>query len=116
MGSSAESTEALQDLGRVFLLVEVDSEEDVMLVEVQRWRLAGSEKMGNIFHLNKGHGGLFEFDSRGRYGEIDESIWSCDGEYCDLGRAGFVFEADSLAESNAVSQSLEKIWRRQLLA
>jgi hypothetical protein len=70
---SAERADALQHLGRVLLLVEVDSEEHVVLLQVQ-WRgLACAQEMRYVFHLDEGHGRLFELDAGGRKDEIDES-------------------------------------------
>jgi hypothetical protein len=73
VGGTAEGAEALQDLGGVLLLVEVDGEEGVVLLEVQGRGLAGAEEYGDVLHLDEGHGGLLELDAGGREGEIDES-------------------------------------------
>lgn len=80
VGSPAEGAEALEDLGRVFLLVEVDGQEGIVLVEVQRRRLARAEEDGDVLHLDKRHRRLLELDAGGRYGKVDEpasvvSIW-----------------------------------------
>jgi hypothetical protein len=73
IGGSAECTEALQDLGGVLLLIQVDGEESVVLLQVQRGGLTGTEEMGDVLHLDERHGRLFELDSRRRNDEIDES-------------------------------------------
>lgn len=44
MSSTAEGSDALQDLRGVLLLVEIDREEGIVLVEVERWLLACAEE------------------------------------------------------------------------
>jgi hypothetical protein len=44
MGRSAKCADTLQNLRWVFLLKKIDGQECIMLVEVQWWRLAGTEK------------------------------------------------------------------------
>jgi hypothetical protein len=64
VGGSAECSNALEDLGRILLLVQVDGEEGIMLVEVQGRRLAGAEEEGDVFHLHKGHCRSLEPEAR----------------------------------------------------
>jgi hypothetical protein len=63
----------LQDLGRVFGLVEVDGEEAVVGGHVQWRHLAGAEEVRDVLHLDEGHGRLLELDAWVRHRQIDES-------------------------------------------
>jgi hypothetical protein len=54
------------------LFVEVDGEEGIVLLKVQRWSLAGAEEVGDVFHLNERHSRLLELDARRWDGEVDE--------------------------------------------
>lgn len=59
---------------RVFGFVQVDGEEHVVFLKVERRRLAGSEEVGDVFHLYEGHLGVLEFDAGRRYSKVDESV------------------------------------------
>lgn len=74
MGGAREGTDALQDLGRVLLLVKIDGEEHVVFLQVERGGLACSEEMRDVLHLNEGHGRLLEFDSGRPDGEVNKPI------------------------------------------
>lgn len=45
-----------------------------MLVEIQRWCLAGTQKVGDVLHLYKGHCRRLEFDCLARHCEINQPI------------------------------------------
>ena len=72
MRSSAECSDTLQHLGRVLLVVQGHSLEDVMRLEIQRGRLAGTKEVGDVFHLNERHRRLFEADAWRSCREVDK--------------------------------------------
>lgn len=80
MRDPAERAQALQDLCRVFLLIEVDSQERVVRVQVKRRTLTGAKKVRDVLHLNKWHSRLLELDAGRRSGEVDESKWRAEKE------------------------------------
>jgi hypothetical protein len=55
------------------LLVEVDGQEGVVLVQVQRRGLAGAKEYGDVLHLYEGHRRLLELDAGGWQGEVHQS-------------------------------------------
>jgi hypothetical protein len=73
VGASAECGDALEDLGGVFAVEEVDGEEAVVGGEREGRHFAGAQEVRDVFHLDEGHAGLFVFDAGGG-GHVDESI------------------------------------------
>jgi hypothetical protein len=71
---TAKCAEALEDLGGVFGLVEVDGEKAVVGGEVEGRVFAGAEKVRDVFHLDEGHGRFLEFYSWWREAEVYESM------------------------------------------
>ena len=74
MSAPAESSDALQDLGWIFGLIEVDCLEDVVGMEGDGGLLAGAQEVRDVLHLDEGHGRGFEADVGGGGGEVDESV------------------------------------------
>lgn len=74
MGSAREGTDALQNLGGVLLLVEIDGEEHVVLLKVEGRGLAGPKEVRDVLHLDERHSGLLELDSGWSDGQVHEPI------------------------------------------
>jgi hypothetical protein len=64
MRDSAECTKALQDLGRILLLIQINCEKAIVGGQVVRWRFACAQKVRDVFHLDKRHGRFLELDTR----------------------------------------------------
>ncbi len=58
------------------MLIEIDGQEHIVLLEIEGRGFAGAEEVGDVFHLDEGHGGLFELDARGSDSEVDEPMLS----------------------------------------
>jgi hypothetical protein len=58
-------------LGGILLLIQVDSQEHVVLLKVEGRCLAGAQELRYVLHLDEGHGRLLEFDARGSDDEVD---------------------------------------------
>lgn len=82
MRLTREGSQTLQDLRWVFGLEEVDGQEAVVCVHVERRHLAGLQEVADVFHLNKGHLALLESDSRRRQGHVSQ-----------LAQRGSIFES-----------------------
>lgn len=72
MRSSTERAKTLEDLSGIFLFVEIDRQEGIVLVQVEGGRLTGAKKMADVFHLHEWHRRLLELDARPGDREIDE--------------------------------------------
>lgn len=87
-----ERANGLQDLSGILLLEQVDSQEAVMRGHVQRWQLASSQEVANIFHLHEGHCTGLEFNGSGL------------ALHCQV---------DQLAQRNAILERIEQVARWQ---
>jgi hypothetical protein len=64
MRLTREGSQTLQYLRGVFGFEQVDGQEAIMRLHVERWHLAGLQEVADVFHLDKGHLALLEPDSR----------------------------------------------------
>jgi hypothetical protein len=72
VGSTAEGADTLENLSGILLFKQVDGQEHVVLLQIERRRLAGTEEMRYVLHLDKGHRRLLELDTGWSDGEVDE--------------------------------------------
>lgn len=75
MRDPTECAEALENLGGIFRLVQVDGEKAVVCGHVEGRHFAGAEEVGDVFHLDEGHSRLLEFNTWAGHGEVDESVY-----------------------------------------
>jgi len=80
-----------------------------VLLEVERRGLAGAQEVRDVLHLDEGHGRLFELDAGGPDGEVDESA------HVSLDSRNASRQPDSLAQGDAILQTLEKVIAWQAL-
>ncbi len=71
IGTPAESSNALEDLGRILAVIEIHREKSVMGGEIERGNLAGAQEVGDVLHLYKWHVGLLKLDA-GRDSQVDQ--------------------------------------------
>lgn len=63
MCDATKGTDTLKYLSGVFGLKQVDGEEAVVGRHVQRRGFTCSQEVRYVFHLDEGHGGLFELEA-----------------------------------------------------
>lgn len=72
MRLTRECSQTLQHLRWVFRLEQIDGQEAVVRLHVERWHLAGLQEVADVLHLNKGHLTLLEANPRRGQGHVGQ--------------------------------------------